>query len=1345
MSIEGLQTILDKDEIVPTQRAEDLIAHPDLVEDSYRRHVRTYVPFSREASGGDGQSVPAFEKKVIRDIKDAKVVRGYITAEYGHGKTSTALYLWEKAQQDNLLAVPPFQFNHLPDLARATYGWMRYEIGRTRPGTSLPERVEDVFKAFIDRSAEAYSSRYDIPLATAQKLIRDKPEIVELGPADYITFFESMTSLAQEAGYGGLLILADEMQQYIDPQVKAGTKDPISPFFDIINTLITRQGRLAMGLLVVIPPRELEVLRDQRGDVVHRLLQASLDLRTIYDQDFPTRLWHSLAKAHDFLEHRDRILSPEALGALGQIGARDDLSDGPRTIVNTFRRATRLYQERNYPANNPYTPESLVDDLLTGNIQYDSSKRIPSVAARALDHSLVKGHPDHERAIKWAAAFPNEGVTRDMQERYGLVSAFDDLAQSALGDLVISVGDIRNSGMTLMGLEAKQVSTDWLSVTMREFGRTYVDTSDTARKRAMKGFMMLLQRKAFPENQWRIESERAGRMTQDAGLIARGAFTSSRQQYPERTIHVRVLWEDEPVKDAYSEGDALVEIRLKRYLELAESERRVYEEPLKIDTAGRAIRLTLNLMGQTVDISPSLRQILVPAVSPYKLTPQLLLNVYDALDDKLQDAALIKGESEQIRHMLQPELLDNSFRQMFNETVGRPVEAAQERLLETALQSLLTAIYPEYQPLMIIPSWRSSLQKYENALKRLESRYERQGQADVIGTKDDIADLFAQSNTSLDSFARNFPTLIDGVSQLAGKSKGAVRFSLHPLEQAVKKWLADSPDTESVKVGKQTEIVHTLARQDVYSRARTLGYQEEEIDAIVNLMILRGLGEEDLRLGRLRQAVNIAPSADELEANIEDSLGELVILLGAFPGDSILQDWHDKIIKTKKRLVELRKQPDDRALYDGERGLRVLGQQVDKYVESKQRNLCERAERMVRLVPHGRANINVSLRKTVEGSVEYVYQVNEQLRVPLLKIHSRLESDSDVLRQKIELTQAALQGETLSIPTLVEEFKALESHQDAIDSLSKRQAEFDKQFDDYTAWGKLVADGNTLSEQLNQLGDLVDEQRQAFEGLSRDIRGHLSAHKLAALADTATYSLRLSELSTAVLNIRTGANRNFVDLQDRYRQAIRDSLTLPPERLWSPNHLNPLAYSESYDSLYNDVLNTIRRTVIDQFRKYIEDMQGAIRNTLQSPLLKQLSIDEQTQIRTQSQKLQSRLQALGLQLAEASGRATLEAIKDFPAKGEGEFEALLQQLNTILGGIEQCNQPTTALSQKLQSMKLEESEQALLNSIPKGVKSLDLGVVRESSQLGEKEFWEALRGLRAKRRVQIIVERVIND
>jgi len=52
MSLEGLQSILTKEEIVATQRANDLLARPEFVDETYRRHVRTYIPFGRQADDG---------------------------------------------------------------------------------------------------------------------------------------------------------------------------------------------------------------------------------------------------------------------------------------------------------------------------------------------------------------------------------------------------------------------------------------------------------------------------------------------------------------------------------------------------------------------------------------------------------------------------------------------------------------------------------------------------------------------------------------------------------------------------------------------------------------------------------------------------------------------------------------------------------------------------------------------------------------------------------------------------------------------------------------------------------------------------------------------------------------------------------------------------------------------------------------------------------------------------------------------------------------------------------------------------------------------------------------------
>jgi hypothetical protein len=274
-----------------------------------------------------------------------------------------------------------------------------------------------------------------------QRLIVDRSELLTLNPSDYLRFFEEATGIAQQAGFEGLLILADEVQQYIDPEVKTGIKDPISPLFNVIDGLLTRRNHLKMGIILVLPPKELDVLRDQRGDLVHRTLQVSLDLRTIYNRDFPARLWHRLAEEFEFTDHGQRIVTSESLESLGQIASRSDLSDGPRTVINTFRHMTRRYLQLGHPADDAYTPYHLIEDFLSGQIEFDSAKKIQRVTNQVLGHSLVKGHSDRERAVKWAAAFPEEGISRSLQEAHNLTKAFDDLMQSAQGDLVIAVGD----------------------------------------------------------------------------------------------------------------------------------------------------------------------------------------------------------------------------------------------------------------------------------------------------------------------------------------------------------------------------------------------------------------------------------------------------------------------------------------------------------------------------------------------------------------------------------------------------------------------------------------------------------------------------------------------------------------------------------------------------------------------------------------------------------------------------------------------------------------------------------------------------------------------------------------
>lgn len=1343
---ERLQAILNKEEIVATQRAEDLFERPNAVERVYQQHLRTYIPLGRQAQGvGAGRSVSEFERAVINEVKQAGAVRGYITAEYGHGKTSTALYLWQRAKKENILAVPPFQLNKLTDLLRATFGWVRYEVERTRPQSDSLAAINALYQELMDRGAESLAKRYNMSIADARRMAEERPDILEIGPADYIRFFSSATEVAEEAGFSGLLVIADELQQYIDPEIKSGVKDPVSPLFDVIGAILTRRKQLNFGLILVLPPRELGTLRSERGDFIHRLLHASLDLRTVYDQDFPRRLWQRLANTGEFEEHAERIISPEALTALGQIAERADISDGPRTVVNTFRRAARRYLELGCPSDDPYTPFHLVDDLLKGNIQYDSSKKIAQVTARVLGHSLVKGHPDRERAVMWAAAFPNEGIPLKLQEELGLAKAFDDLAKSAHGDLVVSVGDVRKGGMTLRGLEEAPVETDWLSSRVRDFWRDYYETSDRARKRALDGMKRLLLEKVFPSKQWVIVEEMPERLTQNAGMVLRGSFTSQARRFPERTIHVRILWEDEEVRDE-PQGEVVVQLRLHRYLDIPESERKKKATPVTIDFERRLILLDLNLSRRDEAISPNLERSIGPIVMPYKLTPLLLLNLYQVLEDDRDNNRIPQQVNEVIKHGIQPDLLDDAFRELFNVVVGSPLAAAEERIVELSLKQVLETLYPEYEPLIVVSNWQSSLQKYSNALVKLETSHERQGQIVVEDTKDGIAALFALSNTGFDSFVRNYPAFIEQVEAFSGQKPGKVRFTLHPLEKAVKGWLQDSSDVETVRVGGERYQVHQLPINVVHRNATLMGYLDREIEAILELLVLRGIVDIEERRGILREAVTQAPSVDELQAEVDSWNDDLQTLRKVFNKSHQLQSWQEEVKKAKGAIEQLRERPDDARLITVRRGVQKYRQLLTSWANERHHQLQQEVRNLIASVPPQNEQRERQLMRTVTGSVDYAPQVND-LRNRLLKVHTRLSTDTEQLRQNIERTRASLDVERLSYTALCRLAEEIRDYHPRIEALKERTMTFQVQFDQHVGWVELVEKGTQLSEQIQQHGELVQEQDKLFQEFSRRIRGHLSANKLDALPDAPTYSLELNDISQQVHELKTKATEAFYQLQDRYRTALIQELGFPTDQLWAPYKYNPVAPQDTRSRLREEVRRALDQNMVPRLRQIIEAELEAVRSPLNSPLLEMLPVKEQDELRRAGRDLKEQLKKLSSRLenVQETVRDT-DAIADFPIEGQGRFQNLVKDLAVIRDSVSGLHSEVSRLSDKLRNLELTPTEDAVLQPLKSEQLQIEVSELRQTTAaITDAEFWKAIQGLQAKRRIRVLISHIRHD
>ncbi len=1345
MGLEGLQAILDKEEIVSTPLASDLLDHPAHIDNSFRRHVRTYIPLGRQATGSEqGPSITDFERQIIRDVCTGGATRGYLTGEYGYGKTSTALYLWNRARAENILTVPPFKLQNLKDLVIASYGWTRYELTRTRP--NLLPKAQMIYDAVINRSAEAFARRYRMSLSDAQQMLQEHPDMLRLNTIDYIHFIEELTWLAREAGFAGLLILADELQQYIEPAVHSSQRDPISALFDLVEAIRSRRGQLSFGLLLIIPPKDLSLLRDQRGDLVHRMLQVSLDLSTIYDRWFPQRLWQRLAATFAFEDHRDRIINPECLDALGQIAARGDLSDGPRTVINVFRRATQCYIAAGYPENAPYSPENLIEDFLSGAITFNSARRIPHITAQALNHSMVKGHPLRERAIKWAAAFPQEGLPRALQERLGLAEAIDELAHSVLNDLLIEVGDRRSGGLTLRGLDRVGVQTDWLTTTIREFWRALDQDREQSRQWVTAAFLSLLTTRVFPQNQWSASNVSAGGLFANAGIILEGCFNAARQRFPNRRIVVQTLWEDEPEPDKSEEAEIVVLFRLYTETEAMPLQHR---SALRIDRHARRIEVDLNLLRRDDSlVSAQIDQIVRPAILSTHLTPYLLLALYQFLDEKRTNNLIPKEDQQFVQHAFQSALLDVAFQILFHPGLDESRNVGQERLIESALMTLLDQLYPKYATLMRTSQWSSALQRYINVLQRHDLTYERQGKILIEGTKREIAAMFSVSDTAFDNFVENFGSLIvierpfpTRATARAG-GKGAVRLTLHPLEQEMMNWIQAAPEAAFSTVKDSRMPRRGLPLVEVRRRAEEIGYLPQEIDMGIKILKARQLIECERDF--LYDKPITAPSLDEIDQIIVAWEQDLDMLEQAFPTSAQLEQWRQETGALRRELNEqLRTRPDDKRAVEIKSQTLSFRRILAAFAEEQQQHLRNKVNQRQIGLPRFDRNMIARLDTLVRGSILLAQPLNT-LRLEALKQYEAIEDALKRERERLDTLQRAFQSEGLSLNALAHNAMALARCEQGIDTVRQRFDQFLQQAKIFEEWRGLVEQASQIGEELQRLGSDADTHRTAFDQWVRRVHAFLVNHTYNTITGTTDFRNELDTLSNAVKQTVAAAAQRFAEKQADYRQVIAEQLKMNQEALWSLHRYHPQMAAESESQLLADVRSIIQRWCA-RAGETMRQAQTDIRACLESPLGATLTDDERQRLQGQGSRLMTELKGLSRELMDYEGRIEDPAmLRDLPVKGEGRFREFMRDLGRLRTRLEHIQQEVASLQETLQSLHLTPAEELLLAALSSSDISVEIADLRSMANgLIDVDFWNALRGLHAKRRIRIHCERLV--
>lgn len=1322
MSVEGLNAVLNKEEVINTRHAHDFTERPKTIDDIYRAHLRTYIPMHSGANR-DQQTVEGFTKRFISHVAERRVPRGYITADFGYGKTSTGLFVWGQASNSGQLVVPPFQLSALPDFLIATAGWMHYRLGQTKP--SLQARAEEIYREAVSQSAEDVAAKYQMSIEAAQRLIEDRPQVQELSTTDLVRFFRAMTDLSLEAGFSGLIVIADEVQQYLEPQIKEGKGDPIGPLFDLIADL---GGEPApFGMLLIIPQKEIGVINDQRGDLIDRMRNYALDLKTIYDDGFPARLWRHLGKTFDFADDAPQIMREETLLSLAQIALRPDLANGPRTVINAFRRAIKRYIDSGMVSDQPYSPISLIEDFVSGDIAFDGEKRIQAVVSRSLEHPFVKERSEYEQAIKFAAAFPTHGATAALQQAFGLQDAFAELRDRLYGQVVHHVGSPTDPGIALFGLEQEQVEQNWLNAEILEFSRNFMETAANVKMRAMRGFKSLLKTIVF-KGGWQARESYDSGTGYAAGISFEGAYAGFKREFPERLIHAYIVLDDERGQPVEGEFDVLVEFRLRRYLDLDEQARQSKTIPSSSDPSLNTAYLTLNLARRVPrGMNRAVEPLLTKVVAPERLTPLFLLAMHGYFDSRLELGRVDKAEQPFLTGNFMPALLESAALMLLDKSVAGVLDAAGAKLVETLVFTILRARYgTAYRTLMSITTWRDSMRTYANVLRRLDSPIQKQGVIPVEGTREQTMKLINLTATAFDTLASNYPDLIEIVTDFKKSRSGAVRFTLHPLETSIQEWLAASSNT----ITSSEQTLHRITEGEITTLAKRRGYKAAEVEQIIALMGERELIYHD-KQGFVVERPSTNLTIEEVAAQIQLLNSFITLVKQSFPEATEIKSVEENATALNQMLRQLqgqRKQPDPKALALMDNKARNNLKLLDDTLRGRLQAVKTQSERIVKRYRTLKAPAAENLHP-IEVDLPYLDDL-EQVRRTLVEMCLQATITVQERQARIdEVTQHLIGGNYPqdTLPSVLAEVRVFD---DEFDQLSADLAVLSTTVGAYSTWLRIASVHRTIIEKATKLGHDGIEIRTRLERLDNEIAARLSEDWQQGLSQGDTYERRFKALNDAIDEIENQANRKFQRLQDTFFAQLR-SAHCPEEKLWSPIIFSQTEVQRVYDQLYTYAGRATIATV-DHAEDAIQRLCSELRQKLASP--------NRERIADQANKLLGELTALTAKLPYPKANEP-QTIREFDGQLSADFYQLIAEVKKVWEEVQFYQKQIDKLNIAVVDLTLSPLENTIIDRT-RNDELVDLAAIWAFlDQSNPDQIWLAVRSLWEKGLIRIRFEK----
>ncbi|SDG37538.1 hypothetical protein [Halorientalis regularis] len=1125
-NVDDLFDLVRKSEgIISTFEARSLETEPETVEEEYRRYANTHV------SLGDTSE---FEQEIYEKVTEqGSPAKGYLYGPYGYGKTSTAVSIWNTLSEQEIIAVPPFTMDSFAAIMRATYGWMRHEFDNKAP--DYVDDLDDIHERYLQQELRAVAKQkqdqhdldFDKLVQMFEEMEQENNLDLSINADTLIDFFDECTELAQDAGFDALVVVGDEFQEYLNSA--DNQKDAESRFRQLVFGLHSgAQIRDEFGLFISMPEKTKSTFDSRAEDILNRLQRDNLvlNLQTVYGREFPAELWSRYADRFGFTDEQHDVISEHALTATGEVCSRNDLSNGPRTVIDIFRLALKQYLD----TQETFTALDLAEAFYEGDVRYQgSSTKIQSAIGDALDHSAADT-PEKQTFLKLCAVFPVEGIPDSVVEEYELEDARESLSKKIHGEVIKVIAD----GYTLIDVTKRDGPEDVVQQLIRDFWREYSVGHGSAEHAVDALANKLLNEGIFEAKRGTLDgwTNGGGSLNEIQHTVYKDQFDGTFDtRFPKRRLNVAVsddTSQDEIVGEHGSLGEYFGDPDLAFNFVLTWESGDGHEHNSHIKKESDR-EFTFVLDGrQSFDELPQGLDFLRDAMDPNAVTPFLMLALVQYLEDPNTE---LDAQQENRVESFQQSLLDQALKALFDETLisNAPVSLrrAGKRAVEGLFTSVMEDLYPDYHTVITSTQYKDMMQDYADFLASLDTISKRRGSETVNEPKEDVAERFGLRKTSpFDGRIRkHYSDLLTVENEEAEEYE--VRAELHPLETEI---------IDRLESGSEDE----LALAEVEGIAYEKGYRNEEVDVISQFMQARGIvGMNETGDALVIQEADV--SVGDVESALSDAR-ELVDTIEELDPDRVPNDVPEQLDDLETDLDQTNPDASEKleaihveAKYVIDR-LEEVGELLHSHHQSECDDLKTKAERKRRsLIPD-------HLENEVTGGVQFVGGLNDA-RSELIAEFRAVKSDLTDLIEDLE--DARREHNSPTVAAAHDLHQEVEDARNILDSIETDTNDLEEYAEELKRWRTFTDKAANVKQDIKDYSRTFDEaldEEDDIEDFIAQIAERLVENPLDALMNRDAFEERLEHIEESYQQ-RREQRREVFDAKRETLKTVLDEAT----------------------------------------------------------------------------------------------------------------------------------------------------------------------------------------------------------